>query len=240
MEVQEQLEALPGFDILQSLWDEYAGSHLQTKDPYEDENGNRLKLPSDICTKSEQKLFRSIQKKAWVHDKCFLGSCGIGMDCGLGLVPLVVLFFPVVGPLLMYVVHQRLIQIAADEMKLPPKLYAKLNANIGFDLLITFPPVFGCFFGWMNQCSTRNAALIYDYMVFAAQTRKLHPSYGGRGAIAHDAHFGTVVNQPQPQQQPQNSRSIELDTRPRKQKTFGSKPSQNTIVVGSEQQMGFV
>lgn len=232
MELQNQLEGLPGYDVAQLLWEEFAGKKFQTKDPYEDENGNRRRLPS-ICTREEQKVFRSIQKRAWLHDKCFLGSCGVGLDCGLGLAPLLVLFIPVFGPLLMYVIHLRLVKIASDRFQIPAKLDAKLNANIGFDLLITFPPIIGVFFGWLNQCSTRNAALIHDYMIFAAEKRLSGPKYGGTGFLQVQPAFGTQVPENQNYHQIDNSSEV------RGNKKKGSKQV-NAFEVSPHQQMGYV
>lgn len=239
MEIQEQLEGLPGYDIIQGLWDEYAGEKLQTKDPFEDENGNRRRLPA-ICTRQEQKLFRSIQTKAWQHDRCFLGSCGVGLDCGLGLVPLVVLILPVIGPLMMYIVHQRLVRIASEKFSIPTKLDAQLNANIAFDMLITFPPLIGCFLGWMNACSTRNASLLYDYMIFVAEQRLKNPSYIGKGPIRLEPSFGDhipmlAMNQPQQSEMEATTHHKHVLTR----KKSNNIPT-DQIVVDSHQQLGFV
>lgn len=169
--VQNQLEGLPGYDILSGYYNDYAEEHFSNGDPFQDENGKRRRLNPQYNTKAEQKRWKNIQSKAWVHDRCFLGSCGLGLNCGLGLVPIVVLF-PVVGPLLMYVVHSRLIVMAEKEFQIPTKLSMKLHSNIVVDLIITFPPLIGCFFGWLHGCSTRNAYLIYQYLDFLAEQRQ--------------------------------------------------------------------
>lgn len=235
MEIQEQLEGLPGYDIIQGLWDEYAGKKFQTKDPFEDENGNKRRLPS-VCTKQEQKIFKSIQSKAWQHDRCFLGGCGVGLDCGIGLVPIVVLLLPFIGPIIMYVVHQRLIRVASQKFAIPAKLDAKLNANIAFDMLITFPPLLGCFFGWMNRCSTRNAALLYDYMVFVGEQRsKSRWKPVTTGVINQEPIFGDHINREIENNLIQNKH---IDQRIPIKKPF--KKSKNEIIVDSKQQLGFV
>lgn len=170
-QLQEQLEGLPGFGIVQDYWNGYAEEKFN-KDPYKDEKtGKTLRLPPEITTKQEQKTWRRIQKQAWVHDKCFLGSCGVGLDCGLGLAPLVSLFFPVLGPLLMFGVHLRLILQANDQIHMPNKLVAKMEAKIGLDLLLTLPPLIGAFFSWLNGCLTSNASTIYGYMITSARER---------------------------------------------------------------------
>ncbi|EMG51144.1 CWC24 Pre-mRNA-splicing factor CWC24 [Candida maltosa Xu316] len=161
---QEQLESIPGYGYAMDLFNDYAEEHWNNTNPYEDKNGKKVRLPKELASKKEQKAWKKIQKQAWLDDKCFLGSCGVGMDCGLGLGPLVVLLFPVLGPILMYAVHARLINIAKENFALPDKLIAKLQANILFDLVITFPPVIGSFFGWLHGCSTRNAGMIYVHI----------------------------------------------------------------------------
>lgn len=234
-EIQAQLEGLPGFGILQGLWEDYAEEHFNGINPYEDENGNKRKLSKQFNTPKEHKMWKKVQKKAWTHDKCFMGSCGVGMDCGLGLAPLVVLLLPGLGPLLMYAVHSRLIHVVTNEMKLPPKLVAKMEGQILFDLIITFPPVLGCFFGYLHSCSTRNAGLIYKYFAFLAEQREAnnHPTYVGKGAIGlgQDDHQMTGA-----------TRQAYSNPEPTKPKMF-RKPNTGTnsdIQIQNQQQSGFI
>lgn len=164
---------------------EYAEKHVKTKDPYRDPSSGggkskKLKL-RDSATKEEQKMWKWIQKRAWVDDKCFMGCYPV--DCGIGLGPLVVAI-PGIGPLLMYAVHARLVTRAALYFKLDTKTVAKLNANILFDLFLTFPPVIGSFFAWMNGCSTRNAAIIYTEITKMLIQRE----QGNRVPESHELH----------------------------------------------------
>lgn len=169
-QIQDQLEGLPGYDIVMDYYNEYAEEHFNKVNPYEDKDGNKLKLGPNNSDR-ERKIWKKVQLKAWVHDKCFMGSCGVGMDCGLGLAPLVVLLLPGLGPILMYAVHARLIHIVTNEMKLPNKLIAQLESQILFDLIITFPPLIGSFFGWLHGCLTRNAGAIYKYLDYIGEQR---------------------------------------------------------------------
>lgn len=238
--VQEQLEGLPGFDILTELWEGYAEEHLNTLDPYQDENGNKRRLPKEYTTAKEQKLWKKIQLKAWAHDKCFMGSCGVGMDCGLGWT-VILLLIPVVGPLLIYLAHNRLTYILTKEMRVPNKLLGKMQAQIGLDLLITLPPIIGIFFGYMHQCLTRNAGMIYKFFLFLAEERKKNnvPTYAGTGPLhgAQDdsragASFGGATRA-------QNYSNPD----PRPARNFLSKPTRptnNQVVVENNQQSGFV
>lgn len=189
MDIQGAIESIPGFSVGQFIGEEYAEEHFQTKNPYEDKDGNRRKLPP-TALKQRQKLWRRVQKKSWKHDKCFLGSCGVGLDCGVGLVPIVVGLFPVLGPLVMYVMHNKIINMVEKEVQVPMKLQTKLQLNVAFDLLITFPPVIGLFFGWINKCSTRNASLIYDYLCLLEHQKLKSAGYRGRGAIVDEELFG--------------------------------------------------
>lgn len=157
----EQLENIPGYDIAMDKYNEYGEEHFNRINPFEDEDGNTRKLSGNP---QQQKSWRRIQKQAWVHDKCFLGLCGVGMDCGLGLVPLAVFFLPAIGPIVMYAVHARLIHIAQEELFIPEKLVMRLQSNILLDFLISLPPGIGAFFSWMYGSLTRNAGLIYLYM----------------------------------------------------------------------------
>ncbi|EDK43013.1 conserved hypothetical protein [Lodderomyces elongisporus NRRL YB-4239] len=193
--IQDQLENIPGYGIAMDYFNDYAEEHWNSKDPYYDEKtGKRLQLPPDITTKEEQKAWKSIQSKAWVHDKCLCGSCGVGMDCGVGLVPFVVLFFPVLGPLVMYALHSRIIEMAQKQFHIPQKEIAKMQSNIGIDLLITFPPVIGSFFGWLHGCSSRNAGLIYGCVLKMAKERAANgggAKYIGRGTAGTAGGAGT-------------------------------------------------
>ncbi|GME76064.1 unnamed protein product [Ambrosiozyma monospora] len=159
--IQDQLESIPFFQEVMDEWSDYAGEHFNTKNPYEqtlpDGSTKKLKLPAN-ATKKEKKAWKKIQRKAWHHDRCFMGCYPI--DCGLGLAPILVIL-PGIGPILMYAIHARLIQYAVQNFNIDNKSYAKMQANIFFDLLITLPPLLGTFLGWINACSTRNAAIIH-------------------------------------------------------------------------------
>ncbi|ODV79669.1 uncharacterized protein CANTADRAFT_50174 [Suhomyces tanzawaensis NRRL Y-17324] len=226
-QAQEQLEAIPGYDIAMDYFNDYAGEHFNGRDPYEDKEGNKVRLPS-TATKEEQKAWKKIQRRAWMHDKCFLGSCGVGLDCGLGLAPIVVLV-PVMGPLLMYAVHTRLLSIAQERMMFPNKVVAKIHSLILLDLVLTLPPLIGSFFGWMNGCSTKTAATIFEYMIYVAKRRaeNKEPTYLGTGPI-RDEPLGT--NPPIIPSQRQHQYS-----KPGKKARKGH----NQIEVG-QQQSGFV
>ena len=254
--LQQQLQSF-SYNAAMDYYNEYAEEHWNSLDPYEDKEGNRRRLPNDISTKEEQKIWRNIQRKAWVHDKCFLGSCGVGMDCGLGLAPLVVLLFPVLGPLVMYAVHLNLIAEAERKVHLPSKLQAKLHGNIVLSLIITFPPVIGSFFGWLHGCSTRNAGLLYQYLEFLAQERaqnKTATYVGAARDLPNTPEFGRSAppremssqqqRGPPPSTHPLEQRSYTLPVyQTRKAPTFSRQPKSrttNTIVVGDQQLSGFV
>lgn len=232
-QIQEQLEGLPGYDILMDYWNDYAGEHFNSIDPFQDEDGNKRKLPKEYSSSQEQKLWKKVQSQAWTHDRCFLGSCGIGLDCGFGLVPFVCLFFPVLGPIIMYGVHSRLISIVTNEMKLPNKMVAKMQGQILFDLIITLPPVIGSFFGYLHGCSTRNAGMIYKYFLFLGEQRKKNnaPTYIGRGAIGQGNEMARSHYQVR-----ENNYS---NPQPKKTK-FNKQSTQNEIQIGNQQQSGFV
>lgn len=159
-----KLEGVPGYDIAVDWINDKAGEKYQTKDPYYVEilgKKKRRKAP-ESCTIEEQKSWKRVKKRAWLDDRNFFGC--YPLDFGLGLAPLLALI-PVIGPLLMFAVHGRLINIADQQFHLPDAIIAKMHANVLFDLLISLPPVLGSFFAWMNGCSTRNAALVHTYLV---------------------------------------------------------------------------
>lgn len=162
---------------------EFAKERVKTKDPYRyetpDGKTKKLKLREN-ATKEEQKMWKWVQKRAWLDDKCFMGCYPV--DCGIGLGPLAVAI-PCIGPLLMYAVHARLITKAGMYYKLDSKTVAKLQANILFDLLISIPPFVGSFFTWLNGCSTRNAAIIHTEV-----TKMLIERERGSLAGAHELH----------------------------------------------------
>lgn len=239
--IQDTLEGIPGYDLVLDYWNEYAEEHINVgKNPYEDDNGNKLRLPVNT-TKTEQKLWKRVQSTAWVHDKCFLGSCGVGMDCGIGSVPLVVALFPVLGPLVMYGMHARLIHIVTNEYNLPSKLVLQMESQIVFDLLISLPPVIGGFLAWLNGCLTRNAGMIYNYFAYVAHERSKNnrPTYIGTGDVSDHLQSpqpvyvaGGSQKDPQKESGGNQGRSV-----------FKKKPpatSRDGIRVGTQQQSGFV
>lgn len=160
-----QLESLPGYDEAIDWINDKLGSKYQTKDPYfvTDDNGERhkRKLPQDT-PKELQKAWKRIQRRGWQNDNNFFGCYPINL--GLGLCPLLALF-PVIGQLIMYSLHLRLINIITQQLKIPDKIQAKMYANVTFDLLISLPPILGSLFTWMNACSTRNLAIIHTFIV---------------------------------------------------------------------------
>lgn len=70
-----------------------------------------------------------------------------------------------IGPLAMYVVHGRLLSIG-EELRIPQKMHVKISAQIFFDFIITLIPLLGIFFSYLNQCSTRNASMIYTFLCY--------------------------------------------------------------------------
>ncbi|GEQ68663.1 hypothetical protein JCM33374_g2331 [Metschnikowia sp. JCM 33374] len=247
-QLQQQLESIPGFDLGLDVFNEIVGEHFNTKNPFEDKHGNKRVLDSHKNTEKERRVWKRVQKRAWVHDKCFVGPCGIGLDCsccfcvdlGIGLVPLAVFFLPGIGPLVTYVIHARLIAIAQNELYLPAKLVAKLQSNILLDLLISLPPLVGAFLAWLNACSTRNAALIYTYLAKLGEkrTRGQAATYMGplqrRGPSEPGVWPPQMVYSPgeNPAPPPKSGRRNERG------KGFGKKQPESKVVVGG-QQSGF-
>ncbi|KAK6197105.1 uncharacterized protein RJT21DRAFT_116604 [Scheffersomyces amazonensis] len=241
-QLQSQMQSLPGYNVAMDYFNDYMDSHFNKIDPFVDEDGHKLKLSQDKCTKEEQKLWKSIQSQAWVHDQCFMG-CGNQIS-GIGLVPLAVLILPGLGPVLMYILHARLIAMAEKRLNIPNKLIGKMQSNIFIDLIITFPPLIGSFFGWLHGCSTRNAGLIYQYMEFVAKQRvegKTATYVAPASQVEEPVQFG---------QQPQSSRNLQTapqskinpntynNSKSNYSRRFVTKP--NEIVVHDQQQSGFV
>lgn len=129
-----------------------------TADPfYEEIDGEeRRRRPPEGLTADEVKKWKRIIKKAWTHDRNFLGW--FWLDLGLGWAPIASLV-PVIGPLWMWAVHGRLVAVA-EELRIPTSMHAKMSANIFFDFLMSLIPILGAIFAWMNACSTRNASMV--------------------------------------------------------------------------------
>lgn len=155
-----------GQGYLQDTAMEYAGNNFQpTKDPYyvtidDDGNKKRLRLP-ECCSKAERKAYKKLQNRAWLHDKGLCGCCCWWNSIGWG--PLLALI-PVIGPALMYWVHKKLIKQAKAHFDLPKDIIAKMHGNIVLDLLISLVPFLGAIFAWMHACSSRNCAMVYNYV----------------------------------------------------------------------------
>lgn len=165
-----------GIDYAVDKWNEVAEEKFQpTKDPYyvklPDGSQKRRKLP-DYCTRKEKKLWKKLQNRAWKDDRCLCGC--IWVNWGLGLAPILSII-PTIGPLVMYYIHSKLIDMANKELDLPADVMVKLHGNIVFDLLITLPPILGTLLAWLNACSTRNCAIIYNFMVKRASKRQEGP-----------------------------------------------------------------
>lgn len=169
-QIEQQLENIPGWGLLMDAFNDYAEEHFNNTNPYQDKQGKRRRLGIN-SSPEERSAWKLIQRKAWIHDKCFIGLCGIGLDFGLGLVPLAVFILPIAGPIVMYIIHCRILTIAHDHLHIPKTMEAKMQANIMFDLLISLPPVIGALFSWLHGCLTRNAGMIYVYLDFLAQKR---------------------------------------------------------------------
>lgn len=159
------------------------GNLLTSQDPYFDKDGHERKLPEG-ATQQQRRVWKKIRAKSFSHDRCLFGPrTPCCLDCGVGLAPLATII-PVIGPLFMYVVHGRVVSVA-DELRIPAKLQAKLSANIGFDFLLTIIPLLGIFLGYLNQCSTRNAALIYDFIC-----NQIEKNTGGEdGVVRYDDRY---------------------------------------------------
>lgn len=162
-----------GKDYLQDEYQELAGQHFQpTRDPFYETNKDgkkhRLRLPY-YCTKDESKAWKNVQNKAWMHDKSVCGCCC--WTSVIGWAPLLALL-PVIGPLLMYWVHEQLIELADKKYRLPVETKVKMHGNIVLDLLISLVPVLGSVFAWLHACSTRNAAIVYNFVGQRALERK--------------------------------------------------------------------
>lgn len=153
-------------------YNDFMGQKFQpTKDPYymELSNGKRVrrKLPA-YCTKKETKAWKKLQNKSWSHDRCFCGC--VWVEWGIGWAPIFSII-PVIGPILMYLIHSKLISYAQKNFDIPGDLLVKMHGNIVFDLLISLPPIIGTFFTWMNCCSTRNCAMLYNHICKASWKR---------------------------------------------------------------------
>lgn len=174
-----------------------------------DQDGEeRRRKPPQGASPHEIKVWKRIVNKAWVHDRNFLGAC-YWMDLGLGLAPLVDLI-PIIGPMTMYALHGRILTLS-EELRVPASLHAKMSSNILFDFLMALIPVVGAIFGWMNACSTRNAALLDTWLRFKIEHRQnqlgpfqeLHTA-PQRPTTVQSNGYGTGRVTASPQRPPQN------------------------------------
>lgn len=189
-----------GYGFVLSKFNDVAGKHFNPKNPYYDEDGATVRLPAS-ATKDEKKYWKHIQRQAWRHDKCCIGGCGVGMDCGLGIAPIIVLL-PVIGPYLMYLIHQSVIKSVQKKYNLPAKMVAQMQTNALIDLGISIPPIIGFFLSWLNRCSTRNASLIYKYLVVVASERL---SIAPTGTIRNEKHAYPETKAPKTSGKPETT-----------------------------------
>ncbi|CCC72071.1 hypothetical protein NCAS_0J00920 [Naumovozyma castellii] len=155
-----------GKDYLQEQAQEYAAGHFQpVRDPYYTKDGDKevkLRLPESLFSKKDRKHWKQLQNKAWMHDKSMCGCCCWTET--IGWAPLLSIL-PVIGPVLMYWVHNKLIESADDKFHLSNDLKLKMHGNIILDLCISLVPILGVVFAWLHACSTRNCAMIYNFVV---------------------------------------------------------------------------
>lgn len=206
-------------------WNGFAEKKLATKDPYryETPEGKTKKLKLDECaSKEDQKMWKWVQKRAWLDDKCFMGCYPI--DCGIGLGPIAVMI-PVIGPFLMYGVHAKLTTRAGQYWHLDAATVAKMQANILFDFLISLPPFIGSLFVWMNGCSTRNAAIIHTevskQLLKQQHDVEMQNKQSSRGRDEHiNQHGNQSRKQPlqQPRKQPPQQQQKQPQQQPQVQK----------------------
>ncbi|ODV88957.1 hypothetical protein CANCADRAFT_132314 [Tortispora caseinolytica NRRL Y-17796] len=182
--ITERIEGIPGFSIIQDKWNDFAGSKYNCKDPFFDESTHkRLRVPEG-ATEEEKATWKKVQSAAWNHDKCFCGCMAIGTCCcgcegiGIGSAPIAAII-PVIGPVAMYAVHERVCSEAEKGLNIPLKLQAQMHANSLFDLAVSLVPILGILFSWMNSCSTRNARLIYTYLYQTIESRN-RQNHSGR------------------------------------------------------------
>lgn len=186
-------------DFVMERYDGFMDENFQpVKDPFymELSDGKRVrrKMPA-YCTKKETKTWKRLQNRAWFDDRSFLG-CGLWwVDCGVGWAT-VLLLIPVIGPIFMYRLHSKTVELARRQYGLPTDLMVKLHGNIMFDLLISLPPVIGTFLGWMNGCSTRNVAIIYNYVCKVSWERHLRENPMQQPAVP--VAVGTHIPAPAP------------------------------------------
>lgn len=176
------MNTIEGFvqDKIIGFGEDYAGEHFQpTSDPFYQEVKDiatgetkqiRRRLPDNLdFTKQDSKNWKSIQGKAWSHDRSICGCCC--WTSFIGWAPIVAIL-PIIGPILMYSVHRKLIMLADKKFQLPSDLKAKMYANISVDLVISLVPIMGSIFTWLNACSTRNAEMIYNFIVKRAMEQQ--------------------------------------------------------------------
>lgn len=181
---------------LQDKATEFAGERFQpTKDPYYEQlpDGKKVRrrLPH-YCSKQESKVWKKLQNQAWSHDKGICGSCCWSET--IGWAPMLTLI-PIIGPAIMYSIHGKLIEYAKKQFQLPNDVVMKMHGNIGIDLAISLVPILGTVFAWMNACSTRNCAMVYNFVCERALEKYNHqmkdkmrsnPGSAGVGASKFD------------------------------------------------------
>ncbi|CUS22888.1 LAQU0S07e02410g1_1 [Lachancea quebecensis] len=225
-------------DYATDKWNDYAEAKFQpTKDPFYEKTANgkskRRKLP-DFCSQREKKLWKKLQNRAWKDDRCLCGC--LWVNWGLGLAP-VLSIIPTIGPIIMYMVHSKLISMADKELSLPADVLAKLHGNIVLDLLISLPPLLGTLLAWLNACSTRNCALIYNYMAKNAikkhnamvQQTQVYPGPASMPSSGPITHQKTYAYKPEyqssrPTPPPLAATGMPLDTRAQKVPRTASQP----------------
>ncbi|AQZ11616.1 YLR326W [Zygosaccharomyces parabailii] len=187
---------------LQDKATDFAGEHFQpTRDPYYEEQPGgkkvRRRLPH-YCSKQESKAWKKLQNQAWSHDKGICGSC-CWSEC-VGWAPMLTLI-PIIGPAIMYSIHGKLVDYAKKQFQLPNDIVMKMHGNIGIDLAISLVPVLGTVFAWMNACSTRNCALVYNFVCERALEKynmkmkdSMQPNSGAAGGVTKSVEHKEKTN----------------------------------------------
>ena len=180
----------------------------------------RRKPPPNISER-ERKLYKSIMKRAWYHDRNFCGCTPIDLGCGMISI---VTIFPIIGAIIAYKMHYKMIKMC-HQAGCPNKIKAKMVSNIGIDLAISLVPLLGVLFSWMKASSTRNAAL-FDTWIRKESVQRMK----AQGQQGQRVQQGQQLQQGQrPGQRPgqiQNQR-MQQGGRPNPNSNSNSNPNQN-------------
>ncbi|OZJ04869.1 hypothetical protein BZG36_02601 [Bifiguratus adelaidae] len=121
----------------------------------------RIHKRTDILTMEQQRVLKSIRRRARLLDAKYslcCGACRCGLDCLLGLIP-------VIGNYIALYLALGLVYKAWRGANLPMAIVGQMLGNVMIDFVLGIIPFLGDLLDALYRANTRNAQIVEEYLV---------------------------------------------------------------------------